>query len=171
MLTVNPRTNAIGLKRQIAGLEGTPVGNQALLLEGRLLEDEARLADLDLQGNTATVVLLVRDPLLSGRLTEIDLHALLESAANLDQAIDAYMDDPGYPCEKAQGIAAAVSAALLPAGLAALGAGAGAGAGQVPQSFLDELSATSTGRPAARREAFARAVRAALESVRDALAE
>jgi len=117
-LVVNPRKLVLSLKTQIEGIEGTAVGNQSLLLDGNVLDDNVALAaSLDGFATSAEVVLVRRLPLLSGRLTIDDLGDLLadgDGGPALQRAIDAYAEDLQYSAVEAQNIVSNVASALLP---------------------------------------------------------
>jgi len=158
-LIVSPAKPVRRLKTQIAGLEGIAVGNQALLLDGRTLEDNSTLADLGVF-NSATLVLMRRTPLLMGRLTFADLQRILEDDTALAEAIDAYSEDPQYSHAEVRAIVNAVCETLLPGDDAAIS----------ESVFLEAIrkaaTANSDGIAAplqAQREYFTRSVKAALE--------
>ncbi|CAE8627741.1 unnamed protein product [Polarella glacialis] len=166
-LLVSPKKPISRLKTQIEGLEGTPAGNQSLMLEERVLADHENLSDLGV-GESVTLVLLRRTPLLAGGLCRRDLEHLLRDQVALDQAIDAYSEILKYLPSEVLSIARAVSAALLP----------GDQVGERPRfqeeagTFLRELHELGVAFPSgkARQVAFSRALREELEKVWGALA-
>eukprot|EP00406_Dinophysis_acuminata_P079739 CAMPEP_0179262114 /NCGR_PEP_ID=MMETSP0797-20121207/27205_1 /TAXON_ID=47934 /ORGANISM="Dinophysis acuminata, Strain DAEP01" /LENGTH=170 /DNA_ID=CAMNT_0020970249 /DNA_START=45 /DNA_END=553 /DNA_ORIENTATION=- len=130
-LLVSNRMPIAKLKTQIEGLEGTAAGNQTLLLEGRPLDNDRTLADFGI-GERATLLLVCCAPLLSGQLTQSDLQSLVSDDAALEQAIDAYTDDPQYSSAEVQTILADVLRALCPEGAGR----AGEILGQLPPDLL-----------------------------------
>mmetsp|Transcript_58188 Transcript_58188/g.104148 ORF Transcript_58188/g.104148 Transcript_58188/m.104148 type:complete len:335 (-) Transcript_58188:293-1297(-) len=111
-LLVNPLKKVANLKRQIAGLEGTPTGNQALLFENTELDNKTPLHSLGVQGSV-TLQLRRQAPMLSGRLRLCDLKSLIDDSKALDEAIDAYSAKPAYSPSEVEGIVAAVSRTLV----------------------------------------------------------
>lgn len=111
-LLVNPLKKVANLKRQIAGLEGTPAGNQALLFENTELDNKTPLHSLGVQ-SSLTLQLRKQAPMLSGRLRLCDLKSLLDDAKALDEAIDAYSAQPAYSPDEVRGIIDAVSRTLV----------------------------------------------------------
>lgn len=112
-LLTGPQRTFANIKVQIAGIEGTPVGNQTLLLGGRTIADALKLADVAIQG-PLTVTLVHCEPLLSCGLTPQDLWSLLEDEKALDQAVDAYKEDPQYDVLEMTEIVAKLVSAILP---------------------------------------------------------
>lgn len=112
-LLVDPKSTIHQVKIQLAGLEGTAVGNQTLLLGGRAPDDSATLASLGLF-HDATLVLVRCEPLLLGRLTELDLQRLVNSSEALNEAIDAFKEDPSYNAAEVGEIISTGAASLLP---------------------------------------------------------
>ncbi|CAE7234965.1 Scn10a [Symbiodinium natans] len=155
-LSVNPQKPVLQLKTQIAGLEGTPVGNQILLLHDKQVDDGDTLDSLDIT-SSATFILLRRAPLLSGAINREDLDHLLQDNLALQQAIEAYSNDLQY----------------LPADIAAMSRQVMEGliaSGSVPEMPLPEILEDQwkdlldqTGK--ARQVAFSRVLRAELEKI------
>ena len=79
-LMVNPLKPMMQMKTQIAGLEGTPVANQVLLLDGQQVEDAQTLKSLEVS-EEASFLLLRRAPLLSGAINREELEHLLQDAS------------------------------------------------------------------------------------------
>lgn len=162
-LVVGPRIPVSRVKRQLAGIEGTAAGNQVLLLNGQQLEDGCQpLCNVGATAS-ATFVLTKRAPLLSGQLTVSDLERLLDDEAALQEAIDAYRDNLQYSVAEARTIADAVASALAP-GTEALAAALAAEVVTAPDPGDDLLGVRRV-----LRQRFGRAIRAALEGVREAV--
>jgi len=169
-LVVDPRKPVLSLKTQLAGIEGTPVSNQVLLLKDTVLKDAVRLAEqagAAEEGQSIHLVLVHRPPLLSGKLEAEDLGELLQEVATgkgtaLERAIDAYAENPSYSTREVESIVAAVVAALLPHDEEAVSAA-------LREADLEALSAQVDGSAASSRAtcraAFVQALRAALLGV------
>lgn len=113
-LLLGPRSTVLSVKRQLAGIEGTPVDNQTLLLNGRALgDDSAKLPELGIHYE-AVFTLVVCAPLLSGRLSKGDLESLVSDDAALSRSIDAFSPDPCYDTKEVIEVVTSAAAALLP---------------------------------------------------------
>lgn len=161
-LMVNPEKSIMQMKTQIAGLEGTPVANQVLLLNDQQVEDADTLRSLNVSCE-ATFLLLRRAPLLSGAINREELEHLLEDNLALEQAIVAYSDSLQYLPSDITTISEEVAEGLVASGSghdkAALLSGR--------QVELWQDIAKQTGK--ARQVAFSRALRKELERISAAL--
>ncbi|OLP87191.1 Sodium channel protein type 10 subunit alpha [Symbiodinium microadriaticum] len=157
-LSVNPQKPVLQLKTQIAGLEGTPVGNQILLLNDKQVEDGDTLASFDIT-SSATFILLRRAPLLSGAINREELEHLLQDNLALQQAIDAYSNDLQYlPSD-----IAAISQQVVE-GLTASGS-----VPEMPDGLDDQWQELLACSGKARQIAFSRALRVQLEKISSSL--
>ncbi|CAJ1410278.1 unnamed protein product [Effrenium voratum] len=153
-LMVNPEKPMLQMKTQIAGMEGTPVANQVLLFDGKLVDDVDTLRSLNIS-KVAEFLLLQRAPLLSGAINREELEHLLKDSLALEQAIVAYSDTLQYlPSE-----IAAICKQVVE-GLAASGSAPERGA--VDAAEWQDIAAQSG---KARHVAFSRALRTELERI------
>lgn len=117
-------------------------------------------ASLGVHSGSVTVLLMQLSPMLCGRLDVADLHRLLLDDIAMDQAIDAYKENPLYSAAEVDEIVAALAAKLLPNEPAA--------AHEVSAELLRDtslgLSSSVAGR-AKEKARFSKAVRAALLSI------
>lgn len=112
-LLTGPRCTVLSMKRQLAGIEGTPIDNQTLLLGGRILNDTATLSSSGVSSEVSLV--LVRCvPLLAGNLSTADLRRLTTDDDALGRSIDGFKADPCYSAVEVEEIVSAVVRALLP---------------------------------------------------------
>lgn len=166
-LVVNPRRTVSHLKTQLEGIEGTPAGNQELRCDGRTLADDTPLSNLEVVADAVTVTLSSRPPLLSGKLTQNDLKNMLDSGSALNQAIDAYGNNPEYTPSEAQSIVEAVCRTLLSRN--DCDSEVAKRALQRATEKCAELSQSTKTTLAGRRASFTDTVRSALDSVQCAL--
>jgi len=112
-LLTGPGCRILGVKTQLAGIDGTPVDNQTLLLGGRVLSDTATVASSGIVGSSSlTLVRCV--PLLAGSLSKLDLQRLITDGQALSRSIDAFKEDPSYDAEEVEQVLSAVVRAVLP---------------------------------------------------------
>jgi len=165
-LVVDPRKPVLNIKTQLAGIEGTPVSNQVLLLNDRALNDAVRLAEQAAdESQSIQLVMVRRPPLLSGKLVADDLEELLLDApagksSALERAIDAYAENPLYSKKDLEAIVAAVAQALLPPGHALADI-----LGEADLSAMDARNSGSASSRASCRAAFVSVLRTALLGV------
>lgn len=115
-LLAGPRSTILGVKAQLAGVEGTAIDNQTLLLDGRVLDDGATLlASAVPPGGSATLTLVRCTPLLTGgRLSKLDLQRLTTDGEALARSIDAFNGDPRYDAAEIAEIVTAAARAMRP---------------------------------------------------------
>lgn len=115
-LLAGPRSTILGVKAQLAGVEGTAIDNQTLLLDGRVLDDGTTLLDSAVPaGGSATLTLVRCLPLLTGRLSKQDLLRLTTDGEALARSIDAFKVDPHYDAAEVVEIVTAAARAVRPA--------------------------------------------------------
>lgn len=112
-LVTGPGCTGLGVKTQLAGMEGTPIDNQTLLLGGRVLHDHESLSASGVLG-AASLTLVRCVPLLAGRLSKLDLQRLTSDDKALSRSIDAFKEDPRYDAAEIEEIMSAAVAAVLP---------------------------------------------------------